>query len=139
MPLPDHSALGHEWAILQDNHEQYEKSALSIKLGGVALLVASLALGLDLLTILLLLLVMWIQETVTRTSQARVGERILRIEQHIARGDAVPAHQLHTEWQAGRPKSGGLLAEYGKNMLRPTVAFPHAALIGVALLWFAAA
>jgi hypothetical protein len=130
------SPFGHEWAVLQDNHEQYEKTSLLIKLGGVVLFVACLVLSLDMLTSLLLLLLLWIQEAVLRTSQSRLGVRILRIEQLIAQAAAAPAYQLHTEWQATRPGIAGLLAEYGKNMLRPTVAFPYAVLMAMTLAWF---
>jgi hypothetical protein len=130
-PLP----FGHEWAVLQDNHEQYEKTSLLIKLGGIALFVACMVLSVDIFTGLLLILVLWIQEAVLRTSQSRLGERILRIEQLISQAAPAPAYQLHTEWQATRPGIGGLLAEYGKNMLRPTVAFPYVVLMGMTLAW----
>ena len=138
MPLPDSSALGHEWATLQDNHEQYENTSLLIKLGGIALFVACLALSLDVVISLLLMLVMWIQEAVFRTSQSRLGRRILRIEQLLGQDQAATtaAYQLHSEWLAARPGLAGLVAEYGRNMLRPTVAFPYAVLIGIMVVWF---
>ena len=138
MPLPDSSALGHEWATLQNNHEQYESTSLLIKLGSIALFVACLALSLDVVISLLLTLVMWIQEAVLRTSQSRLGRRILRIEQ-LAGQDALEAtvpYQLHSEWLATRPGFAGLLAEYGRNMLRPTVAFPYVVLMGITIMWF---
>lgn len=137
MPLPDLSALGHEWAVLQDHHEQYEKSSLLIKLSSIAVLVACLALSMDVVLTLLLTLVLWVQEAVLRTGQSRLGERILRIERCIAEGESAPVYQLHSEWQATRPGFTGLLAEYGKNMLRPTVAFPYAVLMAITVLWFA--
>jgi hypothetical protein len=141
LPLPDSSALGHEWATLQDNHEKYENTSLLIKLGGIALFVACLALSLDVVISLLLMLVMWIQEAVFRTSQSRLGRRILRIEQLL--GQDAPAttapYQLHSEWLSTRPGFAGLLAEYGKNMLRPTVAFPYVVLMGIIMVWFVVA
>jgi uncharacterized membrane protein YesL len=138
LPLPDSSALGHEWATLQDNHEQYETTSLLVKLGSIALFVACLALSLDIVVSLLLMLVMWIQEAVYRTSQSRLGDRILRIEQQL-RQDApatTAAYQLYSEWLATRPGFAGLLAEYGRNMLRPTVAFPYVVLVGIMLVRF---
>ena len=68
----------------------------------------------------------------------RLGERIARIEQHLQQASPAPAaaYQLHSEWQAARPGPSGLLAQYGRNMLRPTVAFPHALLMLMAVLWF---
>lgn len=137
MPLPDTSAHGHEWATLQNNHEQYERCSLLIKLGAIALFVAYLALSLDGLIVLLLMLVLWVQEAIFRTSQSRLGLRILRIEQCLDDGLSAPAYQLHSEWLAARPGTAGLVAEYGKNMVRPTVAFPYVVLIGIMVLWHA--
>jgi hypothetical protein len=129
-------ALGHEWATLQDNHEQYERSSLAIKLGAVVVLVAGLALGLDAAIGTLLMLILWLQEAIFRTSQARLGQRILRIEQLLAQSTAdAPAYQLHSEWLATRPGVVGLLAEYARNMLRPTVAFPYLVLLAMGMVW----
>jgi hypothetical protein len=133
------SALSHEWATLQNNHEQHEKNGLLIKLFAIALLVVSPALGLDAPFAVVLLLALWLQEAIVRTFQARLGERLLRVE-HLLREDAVQsaaACQLHTEWLASRPGLAGLLAEYGRNMLRPTIAFPHAVLVLISLGWAA--
>ena len=131
------SALAHEWTTLQNNHEQHEKNGLLLKLAAVALLAASPALGLAAPALIALLLVLWLQEAILRTFQSRLGERILRIEHLLREGDGQPgaACQLHTEWLASRPGPAGLLAEYGKNMLRPTVAFPHAVLALLGLAW----
>ncbi len=138
MALPDTNALGHEWAILQNNHERYENAGLLIKLTGVVLFVACLALSLDVIIAMLLMLLLWVQEAMVRTSQSRLGQRIVRIEQALASGTPVQAapYQLHSEWLATRPGLGGLLAEYGRNMLRPTIAFPYAALMAITVLWF---
>jgi hypothetical protein len=129
------SALTHEWTILQHNHEQHERNSLLIKLAGVALLAASPALALSVPASVALLLVLWLQEAIVRTFQARLGERILRIEQLLREGAAQSAApcQLHSEWLASRPGPAGLLTEYGKNMLRPTVAFPYAVLVLICL------
>nr|WP_217346459.1 hypothetical protein [Noviherbaspirillum sp. L7-7A]MBV0880881.1 hypothetical protein [Noviherbaspirillum sp. L7-7A] len=129
------SALTQEWTALQHNHEQHERNSLLIKLAGVALLAASPALSLSVPAGAALLLVLWLQEAIFRTFQARLGERILRVEQ-LLREDATPSAascQLHSEWLASRPGTAGLLAEYGKNMLRPTVAFPYAVLVLICL------
>jgi len=133
------SALSDEWAVLQGNHEQHERNGLLIKLAAVALLVVGPALGLDALAIIALLMVLWLQEAILRTFQARLGERILRIER-LLREDTTHTGlpcQLHTEWLASRPGTTGLLAQYGKNMLRPTVAFPYAVLVLLSLAWSA--
>jgi hypothetical protein len=85
----------------------------------------------------LLVLVMWVQEGIFRTYQSRLGKRILRIEQLLkqASPESSFGYQLHSEWQLSRPGFGGLLAEYGKSMSRPTVAFPHIVLILIVIAW----
>lgn len=133
------AALGHEWATLQNNYEQYEKNSLLIKLGGIALLAFSLAWGPDPAAAVLLLAILWVQEGIFRTCQSRLGSRILRVEQLLKGGapQAASCYQLHSEWLAARPGLAGLLTEYLRSMLRPTVAFPHVllVLIAVAAAW----
>ncbi len=137
MPLPQTSPFAQEWITLQNNYEQYEKYGLLIKLASIALIVSSLVFGLNLPMAVSLLLIMWVQEGIFRTYQSRLGERILRLEQLIRQssGQTSSSYQLHTEWKAVRPGFTGLLAEYGKSMLRPTVAFPHVLLILLSLGW----
>lgn len=131
------SPLSHEWATLQNNYEQHEKNGLLIKLFAIALLALSPALLPYAPFAVVLLLALWLQEAIVRTFQARLGERILHVERLLREGagQSAPACQLHTEWLASRPGLAGLLAEYGKHMLRPTVAFPHAVLVLISLGW----
>lgn len=118
-----------EWVTLQQDHERYESSALLVKLVAVVLATLGLALSWPALALILPLPVLWLQEGILRTSQSRLGARLLRIE-----SGAPDAFRLHTEWQAGRPGAIGLLAEYVGNSLRPTVAFPYAVLLVVIVL-----
>ncbi len=122
----DVSPLGAEWVALQQDHERYEASALLVKLVAVVLATLGIALSWPALAAILPLPVLWLQEGILRTSQSRLGERLLRIE-----SGASDAYRLHTEWQAGRPGVVGLVAEYVRNALRPTVAFPYAVLLVV--------
>ena len=137
MPYPDTSTFGHEWTTLQNNYEQYEKNALLIKLASIGVFVLSLAFALNVGLAAVLLLITWVQEGIFRTYQSRLGERILRVEQLIRQSSVQTSlcYQLHSEWMATRPGFTGLLAEYGKSMLRPTVAFPHVLLIMMSLGW----
>ncbi|MEC5388283.1 hypothetical protein VVD49_21300 [Uliginosibacterium sp. H3] len=132
-----HTALTHEWVTLQNNHEQYERSALLIKLMAI-LVFAAASLWLHaaaprscvfFVILCFVLCALWLQEAIVRTSQARIGERLLRIEA-CERGEAHGhALQLHSEWLASRKGSIGLLGEYATQALRPTIAFPHALLV----------
>jgi len=132
------SALGHEWATLQNNYEQYEKYSLLIKLVSIVIFVSCLALTLHMATAVAVMLILWTQEGIFRTYQSRLGERILRVEQLLRHASPQLAYacQLHTEWQAVRPGFGGLLAEYAKSMLRPTVAFPYVLLALMNIGWY---
>ena len=123
--------LGQEWQTLQDNHERYEASALLIKLASLALAVAGLASGLALAWIGLVVVLCWGQEGILKTYQARLGERLLRIEALLRQPEppTLAAMQLHSEWAAQRPGVIGLLAGYAASACRPTVAFPYAPLL----------
>lgn len=129
MPCPG-SALSQEWRTLQNNHEQYERSALLIKLVAVVLCVCGFALAIPYELSAGITLLLWMQESIYRTFQSRLGERILRVEA-LMKTEAPASHacQLHSEWLAGRKGSVGLLAEYASHALRPTVAFPYAVLV----------
>jgi hypothetical protein len=137
MYMPPHPALVEEWRTLQNNHEAYERGALLLKLAAMTAFVAGYVLGLAYELTGGLALLVWAQESIYRTSQARLRVRLTQVEQ-LVRNDA-PANsacQLHTEWQATRPGTAGLLAEYASHALRPTVAFPYAILLVVELVGY---
>lgn len=137
MALASPSALVHEWRTLQNNHEQYERGALFIKLAALVVFTAGYVLALPYELTGGLALLLWIQESIYRTSQARLGVRIARVEKLVqSEAPASSACQLHTEWQAGRPGAVGLLGEYASHALRPTVAFPYAVLVIVELVGY---
>ena len=142
--LANTSLLGQEWVTLQNNVEQYERSALIIKLAAIGLTAAGLLMGLNTMILCALLLVLWLQEGIWRTFQARLGQRILHLEARLRPSPSgqIPAplpapFQLHSEWLASRSAGPGLMHEYLSQALRPTVAYPYAVLIlgvlGVAL------
>jgi hypothetical protein len=122
--------LHHEWLALQGQHERYEALALAVKLAAFAacLFVADPALALSLLALL------WLQEAVLKTFQARLGDRLLAVEAGLKAGDGVAAMQLHSDWLAHRPRGTGLLLQYLKSGLRPTVALPYPLLMGLVAL-----
>ena len=117
------SALEREWVVLQGNIEQHERNALAVKLLAVFLFTAAVLFSLAENLTAWLIVILWVQEAMLRTFQARLGARILRIED-VLRGAAGQAMQLHTEWAAARGGLVGMLVEYAKNANRPTVAFP---------------
>lgn len=126
-------ALQQEWLLLQGQHESYELWALIVKLAAVVLLACSPA---SAVALAVLLLSLWVMDAVLKTFQARLGERLLRIETLLRRPDdgVAAAMQLHSDWQAGKPGVAGLLGAYARAACRPTVAFPYPLLIALALL-----
>ena len=129
-------ALAQEWTALQNNHEAQERNALWLKLVAILLVAGSWMTGLEPLLGALLVLVLWLQEAILKTWQHRLAERLRVIEAvftHGPQGVDAP-FQLHSQWLAQRPGLSGLLAEYGRSALRPTVAFPYALLCLLALL-----
>lgn len=125
-----------EWEILQPLYERYEWHALAIKLLAVALFSAGFAIDMQGFWLVLLCLVLWLQDGIVKTYQARLGARLLRIEQWLA-GDVAAAtlqhFQLHRDWAAQAAGSVDLLREYLRSASRPTVAFPYAVLTLVAV------
>lgn len=118
--------LHHEWLALQGQHERYEGLALTVKL---AAFVATVLLAPGHQLALALLALLWLQEAVLKTFQARLGDRLLVVESGLKAGADVAAMQLHTDWLASRPRGAALLAQYLKSALRPTVALPYPVLM----------
>jgi hypothetical protein len=115
------NALHQEWLALQAQHERYEALALGVKLVAFAATV----LVPDNILALTLLALLWLQEAVLKTFQGRLGDRLLVVEAGLKNGDGATAMQLHSDWLASRPRGLGLLAQYLKSALRPTVALPY--------------
>lgn len=122
-------SLSQEWTTLQNNHEHYECCALALKLATFVFAFALLAVNLPTLIVALVVAALWLQEGIYRTSQSRLGQRLLVLENLIKGKEPGMPFQLHTQWLAARPGVGGLLREYLNNALRPTVAYPYAVLI----------
>ncbi len=131
------AALSQEWTTLQNNHERYESGALWIKLVAVVLFFTGAAIALEPWLLCLLQLVLWLQEGIYKTWQARLGERLLVLERLLATLPAAPgtAFQLHSSWSASRRGAPALVAEYLASACRPTVAFPHLVLVLLALVF----
>ncbi|RVU31616.1 hypothetical protein [Neptunomonas marina] len=124
-----------EWELLQTQVEDYEKHGLYIKLVATALVAIALltAAGSSILMAAMIAL-LWLQEGIWKTFQSRLEARLLELEGMIAGDKPVAPCQLHNQWQATRPGLVGLVQEYVKQSLRPTVAYPYVALIAVLAL-----
>lgn len=131
------TALTNEWQSLHDSHEKYEHFALVIKLFSIALTLIIIALAIPKLFALCLLAILWLQEGIWKTFQARASDRIESIEQAIARpqtdNSSIEAFQFYSQWEKNRPTTLMLIICYIKNSLRPTVIFPYLPLMLITL------
>ncbi len=133
----DHAGdnLETEWVILHESIEKYERPALALKLSAVLLTLAYLFTPLGTLWFLCLLLIVWLQEGIWRTSQARLEQRIQHVERAMHKPEGITEpYQLYTNWQTYRGSSADLVSEYLANARRPTVAFPYLIIAGLTLL-----
>lgn len=128
---PDTQPLQQEWLLLQAQHEHYELWTLAIKLTAVLLLAFA---PVSTLLLLALLALLWLQDAIFKTFQARLGERLLQVERALREPASAAAMQFNSAWQAQRPGVGGLLAAYLRAACRPTVAFPYPLLMALAVL-----
>lgn len=124
------NALHQEWLALQAQHERYEGLALAVKLVAFAavVLVPDNTLAVALIALL------WLQEGVLKTFQARLGERLLVVEAGLKAGEGALAMQLHSDWLVSRPRGPALIGQYLKSALRPTVALPYPLLMLLVLV-----
>ncbi|MCW8832571.1 MAG: hypothetical protein OQK09_06170 [Colwellia sp.] len=126
-----------EWQTLHHSHEKYEHFALLIKLFAVALTLIAFMFTLSTLLILSLLAVLWLQEGIWKTFQARASERIEYIEQALCKQQTSEhqafAFQFYSQWTDNRPATRALMTSYINNALKPTVIYPYLPLMLVVL------
>lgn len=134
----DHSAgesLETEWVILHEGIEKYERPALALKAGALILTLVFLFTPLSSLWFISLTLLIWLQEGIWRTSQARMEQRILHVERALQMNETVTEpFQMYSQWQTYRGSQADLVAEYLANARRPTVAYPYLVMIILTLL-----
>lgn len=140
-----------EWCLLQNQYDSYEKHSLYIKLVAIiVLLLTGITDHIDFVVVGILLL-LWLQDAIWKTFQARTETRLLALEKHIAGGDkeqggekgvqnesdAVDREspfQFNSQYHRARLRGLSLINEYARQSLRPTVAFPHIVLMLISLV-----
>ncbi len=132
--------LQSEWITLQNQFDSYEKCSLFIKLFSIlicCILVFALNAG---VWSLLVVAILWLQDAIWKTFQNRIGQRLEVVEQAIQDNPHhVPEHLLHMgmqfnlAWNQLRPHAVGLVSEYIKQALKPTVAYPHVVLMALVI------
>lgn len=129
------SVLHTEWVTLQTQFDSYEKCSLAIKLFSVLIccaLVFALNAGVWSLWIVTIL---WLQDGIWKTFQNRIGQRLEVVEQaiqdsphHVPDDTSQMGMQFNLTWHQSRTSAIGLVGEYLKQSIKPTVAYPHVVL-----------
>ncbi|TVO78702.1 hypothetical protein [Sedimenticola selenatireducens] len=128
------SDLASEWCLLQNQFDSYEKYSLLIKLVSVVVLSAVFFSNRLSVVVLFLLLILWLQDAIWKTFQSRIENRLLQLEGYLSNkqtpedGDS-RAYQFNSVYSKSRPSTIGLIHEYLHQAIRPTIAFPHVALL----------
>lgn len=141
----EHSAdLIKEWQALHHSHEQYEHFALLIKLVAIVISIVLIIFDQQNSVILLIVAVLWLQEAIWKTYQARTGSRITLIEQalinarlgdnNIIDENSTIAFQFYNQWNDNRAGVIELIKEYLANSVKPTVIYPYLPLMVIALM-----
>lgn len=121
-----------EWLQLQQSYDQMEKHALWLRLLCLTLwlwLVQSES------TVVLqagLIGFCWLNEALWKAQQDRAGARLLALEAALREEQDI-ACQWQSSWLAQRPSIAGLIGDYVKAGLKPTVAVSYLILGGASL------
>ena len=125
--------LSLEWQTLQNQFDSYEKYSLLIKL--VAIFTTAFALGFEfnLIVPVLMVGVFWLQDGIWKTFQGRFESRLLAVEAALAANHNETGCQFNQQYQQTANSGLGLIKEYLKQCLRPTVMYPYVVLLGLTL------
>ncbi|MFQ3234960.1 MAG: hypothetical protein ACI9C4_000513 [Paraglaciecola sp.] len=130
-----------EWTTLQTQFDSYEKYSLVIKLLSIVLC-CTLVFALDTgVWPLLVVAILWLQDGIWKTFQNRIAKRLEAVEQALQDSTlATKEHlshigmQFNLAWNQSRPGTVGLVGEYIKQSLKPTVAYPHIVLSALVIM-----
>lgn len=128
-----------EWTLLQNQFDSYEKYSLLIKLTAMVIFALCAIDGLWGVIPAVVMAVLWLQDGIWKTFQSRIETRLLQLEAFFADEQTSEAasrkpFQLNSEYQLNRGGTKALVREYLEQAARPTVAFPYAVLVVLALL-----
>ena len=121
-----------EWLLLQRSFASYDKHAIWLKLLAIASWLYLLQSAGGLRMQLAVIALFWLHEIMLRTVQQRTGERLLQLEQASLQQTDI-AMQWHTSWQQQRGGVIKLLADYAKQLVKPSVAISYLGLILLSL------
>ncbi len=138
------ATLEREWQSLHNHYEQSERLALVIKLLAIVLCLIGFITSQSPLLMVLLLLVLWLQESIWKTFQFRSEQRLIELEQawHNNEQNLLEGKELRTDsalclYRQWAESQGGIkarLVEYFSNAIRPTIAYPYVLLIIITII-----
>jgi len=78
--------------------------------------------------------VLWLQDAIWKTFQARIENRLLQLEENLSGEQSLEradgkAYQFNSAYIKNRPDNLGLIKEYFYQAIRPTIAYPHVILL----------
>lgn len=123
-----------EWQVLQNQFDSYEKFSLVIKLFAIGLFALSIITNSAVILFTTAFAVLWLQDAIWKTFQARIEHRILALESAVATSAQIVPFQFNRDFAARRPGTMGLVLEYCKAAIKPTVAFPHLVIVAATLI-----
>jgi len=129
--------LAHEWQLLQNQCDSYEKHSLYIKLLAITLFFVAFFIERNGIVLVTVMLVLWLQDAIWKTFQARIEQRLLALETQLTSGQktlVTTAYRYNLSYLESRPSTVGLIKEYLQQTLRPTVAFPYIVLITISIV-----
>jgi hypothetical protein len=135
------SYLASEWTTLQNQFDSYEKYSLLIKLSNIFIFCAGLFTSTSSIYLVIIISALWLQDAIWKTFQGRIEERLLFIESMMSNDtlddkNTHAAFQFNSQFSENRKQGNMLIKEYLKQMLRPTVAFPHIILLLAQVILF---
>lgn len=123
-----------EWVTLQNQQDSYEKYSLLIKLFHIFVICQFLIFTTSSAYLPFISAILWVQDSIWKTFQSRIGERLVRVEAAIATNDHNNTMQFNRDWIESRQSGFNLIKEYLLQALRPTMIFPHGFLFGLSVL-----
>lgn len=122
-----------EWCLLQNQFESYEKHSLYVKLVSILVLLVAEISGVSAVLTFVILVVLWLQDSIWKTFQSRLEPRLFQIEKYFREDADGIEFQFNSEYQKVSNKGLALIREYTRQAVRPTIAFPHVVLILILL------
>jgi hypothetical protein len=140
MSVSSASGFQQEWITLQTQYDSYEKYSLVIKLLNVVLTCLLLFVFHVGSWTLLVVAIIWLQDGIWKTFQNRIATRLYLVEKALAEAEShetgdLQAMQFNSDWLETRSSVSTLLKEYIGQSCKPTVAYPHAVLLVMSLVF----